>query len=52
MNGQSGTSSREDELVPPLFFHLAIELITISRRDPNFRSAQRILFEGGRLAIE
>jgi len=30
-----------------LFFHLAIELITISRRDPNFRSAQHILFKGG-----
>jgi hypothetical protein len=42
----------EEELAPPFFFHLAIELITISRRDPNFRSAQHILFKGGKLAIE
>jgi hypothetical protein len=36
--------SMEEEFAPPLFFHLAIELITISRRDPNFRSAQHQFF--------
>lgn len=44
--------SMEEEFAPPLFFHLAIELITISRRDPNLRSTQHILFKGGKLAIE
>jgi hypothetical protein len=42
----------EEEFAPQLYFHLAIELITISKRDPNFRSAQHILFPGGKLAVE
>jgi hypothetical protein len=52
MNGPSGSRRWRNEFAPVLFFHLAIELIPISKRDPNFRSAQHILFGGGKLAIE